>query len=53
VGSAVKMDRAYIDEEAGQAICFWTAPDKKALEEIFQKAQVKTESIRQVMIHNG
>jgi hypothetical protein len=47
------MDRAYVDEESGQAICCWSAPDKKTIEGVFDKAQVKPESIRQVMIYNG
>ena len=42
------MDKAYIDETNGQAICCWDAPDQKSVEELFTKAQVETESIRWV-----
>jgi hypothetical protein len=42
------MDKAYIDENAGQAICCWEAPDKKTLEELFTKAQIFPQSIREV-----
>ena len=53
VGSSAKLDRTFVDEEAGQAICLWVAPDKKTLEEVFQKARVAPESIRQVKVHCG
>jgi hypothetical protein len=42
------MDKAYIDESTGQAICCWEAPDKKALEDLFTKVQVSPQSIREV-----
>lgn len=42
------MDKAYIDETNGQAICCWDAPDQKSVEDMFANAQVETESIRQV-----
>jgi len=48
VGSDLKMDRAYIDETAGQAICIWNAPNRQGVEAMFNKAQVKPESIREV-----
>jgi uncharacterized protein YpmB len=53
VGSNAKLDRTYVDEEAGQAICFWVAPDKKAIEDVFQKAGVEPESVREVKVHSG
>ncbi len=43
------MDKAYIDETKGQAICCWDAPDQKSVEDLFAKAQVETESIRLVV----
>jgi hypothetical protein len=53
VGSDLKMDRAYVDKEKGQAICCWTAPDKQSVEKLFEKAQVKPESIKQVSVYSG
>lgn len=47
------MDKAYIDEANGQAICCWSAPDKKSVEDLFAKAQVETESIKQVVVYSG
>ena len=49
VGSNLKMEKAFIDETNGQAICCWDAPDQKSVEDLFAKAQVETESIRQVV----
>lgn len=51
VGSDLKMDTAYVDENKGQAICVWEAPDQKAVEELFAKAAVTTESVRQVVVY--
>jgi len=42
------MDKAYIDENTGQAICCWEAPDKKSVEELFTKLQVSPQSIQEV-----
>jgi hypothetical protein len=42
------MEKAYIDEDKGQAICCWDAPDRKSVEDLFSKAQITPESIRQV-----
>lgn len=53
VGSNLKMDRAYIDENSGQAICCWDAPDRKSVEDLFAKAQVEPESIKEVAIYSG
>jgi hypothetical protein len=53
VGSNLKMDRAYIDEDRGQAICCWNAPDRKSVEDLFTKAQVEPESIKEVAIYSG
>jgi hypothetical protein len=53
VGSNLKMDRAYIDEANGQAICCWNAPDLKAVEDLFTKAQVTPQSIKEVSIYSG
>jgi hypothetical protein len=52
-GSDLKMDRAYVDETGGQAICCWSAPDRKAVEDLFTKADVKPESIKEVVIYSG
>jgi len=43
------MERAYIDEENSQAICCWSAPDRKSIESLFARAQVPVESIRSVV----
>lgn len=53
VGSNVKMDRAYIDPESGQAMCCWSAPDRANIEELFKKANVVPESIKEVIIYTG
>jgi hypothetical protein len=53
VGSNLKMDRAYIDEDNGQAICCWSAPDRKSVEDLFTKAKVEPESIKEVVIYSG
>jgi len=53
VGSNLKMDRAYIDEDNGQAICCWSAPDRKSVEDLFTKAKVEPESIKEVAIYSG
>ena len=47
------MDRAYIDEEKGQAICCWSAPDRKSIEDLLAKAKVEPESIKEVAIFSG
>jgi hypothetical protein len=43
------MEKAYVDEENSQAICCWSAPDIKSVEDLFAKANVKVESIRTVV----
>ena len=48
-GSNLCMDKAYVDEENDQAICCWSAPDRKSIEDLFAKANVKVESIRNVV----
>ncbi len=45
------MDRAYVDEAAGQAICCWDAPDRKAVEALFAKANLTPERIREVTVY--
>ncbi len=45
------LERAYVDEEHGQAICCWNAPDRASIEDLFAKAKVKPESIREVVEH--
>jgi hypothetical protein len=43
------MDRAYIDKGANQAICCWDAPDRGSVEALFARAQVRPQSIREVI----
>ena len=43
------MEKAYIDEKSSQAICCWNAPDRKMIEDLFAKANVAPESIREVV----
>ena len=43
------MDRAYVDANANQAICCWNAPDRASVEALLVRAQVKPESIREVV----
>jgi hypothetical protein len=47
------MDRAYVDEAAGQAICCWDAPDRDSVEALFQRAGVKPEKIREVAVYTA
>ena len=47
------MERAYIDEAKGQAICCWNAPDQKSIEELFSKAQIKPEAVREVIEYSS
>ncbi len=47
------MDCAYVDKEAGQAICCWTAPDRTSIEALFAKAEVNTERIREVVVYEN
>jgi len=51
VGSELKMDRSYIDTQDNRAICCWIAPNRSAVEELFKKAKITIESIREVIIH--
>jgi hypothetical protein len=46
------MDRAYIDSVNNQAVCCWIGPNKEAVEELFKKAQVEPESIKEVNIYS-
>jgi len=43
------MERAYVDEAQSQAICLWEGPDRKGIEELFERAQMKPEAIREVV----
>ncbi len=45
------MDRAYVDEAAGQAICCWDAPDRTSVEALFAKAGLTPETIREVTVY--
>jgi uncharacterized protein YpmB len=45
------METAYVDEKKGQAICVWEAPDQQAIDDLFAKAQVTPESVRQVVMY--
>lgn len=47
------MERAYVDEAKGQAICCWNAPDRKSIEDLFSKVQIKAESIREVIEYSS
>jgi hypothetical protein len=47
-GSELKMDRAFVDAAASQAICVWNAPDRASVEALLARAQVKHQSIREV-----
>lgn len=49
VGSQLRMENAYIDEVQHQAICCWDAPNRKAVEDLFEQAGVKAERIREVV----
>ena len=47
------MDNAYVDKDANQAICCWDAPDRASVEELFSKASVTPEAIREVAVYTG
>jgi hypothetical protein len=49
----MKLDRAYVDAAANQAICCWSAPDKASVELLFAKAHVTPQSIREVIEYSG
>jgi hypothetical protein len=53
VGSDLKLDCAFIDTAASQAICCWDAPDRQSVEALFQRAGVKPEAVRQVEVCTG
>ena len=50
-GSGLILDRAYVDQEAGRAVCCWSAPDRAAVEGLFARARVKPETIREVVAY--
>ena len=47
------MENAFVDHAAGQAICCWNAPDRASIEQLFAKANVQPESIREVEVYAG
>lgn len=47
------MERAYVDETQSQAICVWDGPNRKSIENLFERAQLKPESIREVNEYKG
>ena len=47
------MERAYVDVAANQAICCWNAADRQGVEALFAKANVRPESICEVMEYSG
>ena len=47
------MERAFVDVSANQAICCWNAPDRQRIEALFARANVKPESVREVMEYSG
>jgi len=42
------MDRAYSNPDEGFVCCCWNAPSRNALENLFRKAGVPFESMREV-----
>jgi hypothetical protein len=52
-GSKLKMDAAYVDMDKSRALCFWDAPDRKSIEELFAKAGLKPKRIHEVMPYPG
>jgi murein tripeptide amidase MpaA len=42
------MDRAYINENEGKAVCCWNSPTQNEIEDLFKKAHVNYESITEV-----
>ncbi len=45
------MERAYIDKTQHQALCCWDAPDRAAVEDLFGRAGVETQSIHEVAVY--
>jgi len=44
----MNMERAFLNYREGRAVCCWNAPSRKALEELFGKANAKFESMLEV-----
>ena len=42
------MDRAYVNKSEGKAVCCWNAPTRKDIEDLFEKANARYDSITQV-----
>ncbi len=53
MGSSLKIDAAYVDHAAGQALCVWDAPDRASVEQLFAKAGLRPESIREVTVYRA
>ena len=53
VGTGLKLEHAYIDAIDNRPICIWSAPDKAGIEALFAKANVKTQSVREVIEYHG
>lgn len=47
------MEIAYVKKFKEQAICCWDAPDRDAIEAVFEKAGLVTESVEEVEIYHG
>ena len=53
MGSSLKLETAYVDQSAGQAICVWDAPDRAGVESLFAKAGLKPQSVREVTVYRA
>jgi hypothetical protein len=42
------MERAFLNYKEGRAVCCWSAPSRKHIEELFKTAGAKYESISEV-----
>ncbi len=52
-GTGATMDWAYVDRATNQPICCWDAPDRKTVEDMFQRAGQQVESLREVVIYKA
>ena len=44
------MQWAYVDTATNQPLCCWSAPDRRAIEDLFRRAGQETESVRGVRV---
>ena len=48
-GTNCAMQQAFVNESKARAVCCWDAPSQEAIEELFEKASVATDSVEEVV----